>query len=121
MLLNAASLQSLLLAVPLVSTTAPPHNIHWFSWKENGSLPLTCGTLIVPLDYSNQTSDETLQLDLVKVSSVTQPKKGNILFNPGGPGALGHGFITGVGGALLIFTGGEFDLIGFDTRYVISI
>lgn len=75
----------------------------------------------MPLDYSNQTSDKTLQLDLIKGNSVTQPKKGSILFNHGGPGALGCGFIAGIGEALLIFTGGKFDLIGFDTRYVISI
>jgi hypothetical protein len=120
MLWNAASLLSLLLAAPLVSTTNPPHNIHWISCKENGSLSLTCGTLNVPLDYSNQSSDETLQLDLVRVSAVKQPKKGSILFNPGGPGASGRSYIAGPSVyALLAITGGEYDLIGFDPRYVV--
>lgn len=120
MLSSAAYLLSLL-AAPLVSATDPHYNIHWFSCKENGSLPLICGTLNVPLDYSNQTSYETLQLDLVEVSAMNQPKKGSILFNPGGPGALGRRFIAGpIADVLLVFTGGEYDLIGFDTRYVIS-
>ena len=71
----------------------------------------------MPLDYSNQSSDETLQLDLVRVSAVRQPKKGSILFNPG---ASGRSYIAGPSAyALLAITGGEYDLIGFEPRYVV--
>lgn len=97
------------------------HNtIKWFPCKQNGSLPLSCGTLTVPLDYSNHTSNKTLELELVKVSAVKQPKKGSILINPGGPGESGRDFVAGsYGEAQLIATGGMYDLIGFDTRYVV--
>lgn len=80
-------------------------------------MQVTCGTLNVPLDYTNPASNQTLQLQLVKVNAAKQPKKGSILFNPGGPGESGRDWIAGANGdALLIATGGEYDLIGFDTR-----
>ncbi|KAL9003299.1 MAG: hypothetical protein Q9188_003819 [Gyalolechia gomerana] len=91
--------------------------IDWFPCKENGSLPLTCGTLTVPLDYTNTTFNATLELQLVKVSAAKQPKRGSILFNPGGPGQGGRDFVAGINApALLVATGGAYDLIGFDTR-----
>lgn len=91
--------------------------IDWFPCKENGSLPLTCGTLTVPLDYTNTTFNATLELQLVKVSAAKQPKRGSILFNPGGPGQGGRDFVAGSNApALLVATGGSYDLIGFDTR-----
>ncbi|KAL8800252.1 MAG: hypothetical protein Q9182_005308 [Xanthomendoza sp. 2 TL-2023] len=92
-------------------------SINWFPCKQNGTLPLTCGTLNVPLDYTNATSDTTLELQLVKVSAVKHPKKGNILFNPGGPGAGGQDLIAASAVPLQIVTGGTHDLIGFDPRF----
>ncbi|KAL8938442.1 MAG: hypothetical protein Q9216_003892 [Gyalolechia sp. 2 TL-2023] len=72
---------------------------------------------MVPLDYTNTTSDATLELQLVKISATKQPKKGSILFNPGGPGQGGRDFVAGLyGPSLLVATGGVYDLIGFDTR-----
>ena len=61
--------------------------------QQNASLPLQCGTLTVPLDYSDPTSNRTLDLQLVKVSAVNQPRKGSILFNPGGPGDSGRDIV----------------------------
>ena len=95
--------------------------IQWVSCRQNGSVPVACGTLKVPLDYSDPSSKETLTLELVKLSAVKQPKKGSILFNPGGPGDSGRDLIVGSSAdALLVATGGSYDLIGFDTRYVSS-
>ena len=91
--------------------------IRWSSCQQNGSLPLACGSLKVPLDYSDYASNETLDLALVKVSAVKRPKKGSILFNPGGPGLVGREMLAGVyASALLTATGGSYDLISFDTR-----
>ena len=58
--------------------------------QQNGTLPIQCGTLTVPLDYSDPTSNRTLDLQLVKVNAVKSPRKGSILFNPGGPGDSGR-------------------------------
>ena len=97
------------------------NTINWFPCTQNGTLPLTCGTLVVPLDYLDTTSNATLELELVKVNATKQPKKGSILFNPGGPGESGRDFIAGSQAeALVVATGGVYDLIGFDTRYVVK-
>lgn len=99
------------------ANTSTKGAINWFPCKENGSLPITCGSLTVPLDYADTISKATLDLQLVKVSAAKQPKQGSILFNPGGPGQGGRDFVAGTTGpALLAATGGAFDLIGFDTR-----
>ena len=74
----------------------------------------------MPLDYMDTTSDATLELQLVKLSASKQPKRGSILFNPGGPGAVGRDLIAGIDGApLRIVTGEAYDLIGFDPRYAL--
>lgn len=95
--------------------------IQWASCKQNASVPVTCGTLAVPLDYSEPLSQKTLNLELVRLRAVKQPKKGSILLNPGGPGLSGRDLLVGpLAEALRIATGGAYDLIGFDTRYVSS-
>lgn len=97
----------------------PYQNITWFPCKEKTSLPLTCGSLIVPLDYINNSSSALMQLSMAKISASKQPKQGTILLNPGGPGNSGREFIAGRNGAALqAATGGVYDLIGFDPRCV---
>ncbi|KAL8813754.1 MAG: hypothetical protein Q9200_000007 [Gallowayella weberi] len=93
--------------------------IDWFPCRENGSAPLTCGSLLVPLDYLNSSSNTSLNLDLVKISAVKEPKKGTILFNPGAPGGSGReSFVGPIAAALSVVTGGVYDLISFDPRGV---
>ncbi|KAL5341278.1 hypothetical protein BJX70DRAFT_386838 [Aspergillus crustosus] len=45
-----------------------------------------CGTLTVPMDYTDPHSNATIKLQLLKVPAVRTPKKGSILFNFGGSG-----------------------------------
>ena len=116
-----SSLLSLVLALrPAAALCASVNStIKWFSCTQNGTLPLTCGSLVVPLDYLDTTSNATLELQLVKVNATKQPKKGSILFNPGGPGESGRDFIAGSQAeALMVATGGVYDMVGFDPRYV---
>ncbi|KAL8768837.1 MAG: hypothetical protein Q9209_005018 [Squamulea sp. 1 TL-2023] len=114
----------LLAAIPLLhsvvaSNCSARHTINWFPCKENVSAPLTCGSLLVPLDYLDTSSNASLKLDLVKISANKEPKKGSILFNPGGPGASGRESFAGpMGTALRVVTGGVYDLISFDPRGV---
>lgn len=49
-------------------------------------LPVVCGNVSVPLDYSAQNSSERLVLQLTRVPALAGPSKGSILFNFGGPG-----------------------------------
>lgn len=102
------------LAVALPSNS---NKIDWFQCQQNGTFPLTCGTLKVPLDYEDSDSNRSLTLQLNKVSAVKQPKKGSILINPGGPGDGGRETVAGsLVEDILIATGGVYDIIGFDPR-----
>lgn len=72
---------------------------------------------MVPLDYENVSSTLLMRLSMVKASASKGPKKGTILFNPGGPGGSGRELLAGRDGpGLQISTGGVFDLIGFDPQ-----
>ena len=115
-------LLALACALPVFAVAVPPtaNRIRWSPCPQNGTVPLTCGKLTVPLDYTDLGSNKTIDLDLVKVSAAKQPKKGSILFNPGGPGGGGRDFVVDTfADGLRIATGGSHDLIGFDTRYVV--
>ena len=53
------------------------------------SAPFQCGSLTVPLDYTNKSNPATIDLDLQKVEALVKPAKGSILLNFGGPGSSG--------------------------------
>ncbi|KIE02022.1 Peptidase S33 tripeptidyl aminopeptidase-like protein, partial [Metarhizium majus ARSEF 297] len=56
----------------------------------NATVPLECGTLTVPLDYTNKTANATLQLQLQRAPARQKSKSTkSILLNFGGPGADG--------------------------------
>ncbi|KAI1453717.1 alpha/beta-hydrolase [Annulohypoxylon moriforme] len=81
-------------------------------------VPVQCSTLLVPLDYTEPNSNETLQLDIVRVPAPVKPSKGSILFNFGGPGGTARNEIgvNPIAEELLALTGRQFDLVGFDPR-----
>lgn len=97
----------------------PRPKINWFSCQEKTSIPLICGSLMVPIDYTNASSTSLMRLSMAKLNASKQPKQGTILLNPGGPGQSGRDFLAGeFGAALQVVTGGGYDLIGFDPRCV---
>ncbi|CAJ0548609.1 Ff.00g022220.m01.CDS01 [Fusarium sp. VM40] len=75
-----------------------------------------CARLKVPLDYTNESNGETIELDLIKVKATAKPFKGSVLYNPGGPGASGVETTVDVGSLLSEILGGQFDIISFDPR-----
>jgi hypothetical protein len=53
----------------------------------NTTVAVQCGTLRVPLDYTQpDDSSKTLDLELVKIPATVQPSRGSIQLNFGGPG-----------------------------------
>ncbi|KUJ14505.1 uncharacterized protein LY89DRAFT_736537 [Mollisia scopiformis] len=90
--------------------------IIWYPCGDSTTIPYSCGNLTVPLDYTDHSSAKTLSLSLVKVNATKQPSQGSILFNPGGPGEIGTSFVAATADVFLAVTGGNYDLIGFDTR-----
>jgi pimeloyl-ACP methyl ester carboxylesterase len=74
---------------------------------------LECGTVDVPLDYSNADSG-TVSIALVR-RPASGEAKGSIFVNPGGPGASGIDFVTN-GFRLDPVTSSTYHVVGFDPR-----
>jgi hypothetical protein len=91
-------------------------SISWADCPTDLKIPSQCGSLAVPLDYTDENS-KTLNLTLLKVKATKKPFKGSILYNPGGPGVPGASALAGDWPILMAMTGGHFDIIGFDPRY----
>lgn len=85
-----------------------------FDWVAQGSnpfkLPIQCGTLEVPLDYTDDGNEETLRLDLVKIPATKEPILGSMLYNPGGPGTSGVEVCIANAQDLQIASGGQYDI-----------
>lgn len=107
------SIKSILTLLPLLASfgwvqsaptpATPDSSINWFQCEQNTTWPVTCGTLAVPLDYTNQTSGQTLELQLLKFNATKQPVRGSILFNPGGPGEVTREFLAGFATEMLMY------------------
>jgi pimeloyl-ACP methyl ester carboxylesterase len=114
-----------------------PHLFDWDSVETKtdlqykpcyGDLQLQCARLELPMDWFNQTSNETISLAVIRqpaIVPVTHPQYGGaILLNPGGPGGSGVWLMQRSGEHLrYIFDtnttdGKYFDLISFDPRGV---
>ncbi|MFG6194323.1 alpha/beta hydrolase [Nonomuraea sp. JJY05] len=76
-----------------------------------------CAKVTVPLDYAAPTG-RTIQIAISRIRA-TDPgrRKGVLLANPGGPGGPGLGFAAHLR-ATLKQVAGQYDLIGFDPRFV---
>lgn len=53
-------------------------------------IPVDCGTLVVPLDYTNASDTRTVNLELIRYKSTRTPFRGSILTHWGGPGPSGR-------------------------------
>jgi hypothetical protein len=81
------------LFAPALSSLPIAPKMQWGACNKtevNSTLPIECGNLSVPLDYTEPNSNATLNLELARVPAAVQPSKGSILFNFGGPGATGR-------------------------------
>ncbi|KAK0661588.1 hypothetical protein QBC41DRAFT_260991 [Cercophora samala] len=99
--------------------------INKINWGEpcNLDIPLAdnvdCGSLVVPLDYTDPTSNDTLTLSLLRskaVSAGATANKKSMLFNFGGPGYEARKSLAAYAPTLHNMTGGEYDLVAFDPR-----
>ncbi|KAI9700529.1 MAG: hypothetical protein M1820_006828 [Bogoriella megaspora] len=118
MAFNRLSVLSLLASRSVIAYPSQNAQNQTIAWAPCPGLTedILCGSLKVPLDYTNPTSSETLELKMVKVAAVKAPKKGSILFNPGGPGSGGRDMVADGKDGYHVISGGQYDLIGFDPR-----
>ncbi|GJN74906.1 hypothetical protein PLICBS_008999 [Purpureocillium lilacinum] len=118
-LVGAAALSALAVASPLHHGRAfDTTTIQWTPCDiPNATLPLECGNLTVPLDYTDTKSNATLRLDLLRApASKKCDKKRSILLNFGGPGADGVADFALFAERMQAATGGSHDLISFAPR-----
>ncbi|KAM5429332.1 hypothetical protein McanCB21832_007730 [Microsporum canis] len=106
------------LASPVVTAkqTRSEGKISWGPCEIDGTRPIRCGNLSVPLDYTDRESKAALKLQLLKVPAANSPRKGTILFNFGGPGLGARASLAGYAKILQTLTGGHYDLIAHDPR-----
>ncbi|MFJ4189306.1 alpha/beta hydrolase [Kitasatospora sp. NPDC089509] len=87
-------------------------------WTACGDL--RCATLTVPMDYAHPENGKTFALPVVKAATAMPDQRiGNLVFNPGGPGASGVDQLKD--GGVDSFTKAaraHFDIVGFDPRGV---
>ncbi|KAK0751279.1 TAP-like protein-domain-containing protein [Schizothecium vesticola] len=107
------------LCLAALAPAAACSGIQWRACPEgefNTTVAVQCGTLRVPLDYTQPDSSKTLDLELVKIPAAVQPSRGSIQLNFGGPGQPTRQDAVALGPLLQVLSGGEHDLLAFDPR-----
>ena len=105
------------------SQTSIPQGLESFynqgiDWQDcsDGTSPLQCGTVTVPLDYGNP-GGRTITIALKKLpTSDSDAEHGSLFFNPGGPGASGIQTLETLATALPKELRASYDVVGFDPR-----
>lgn len=70
----------------------------------NATTELECGSLTVPLDYTDPDSGETLDVEILRAPAPIQPSKGSVFVNFGGPGASGKDEMSlGIGALMGVY------------------
>ncbi|KAF4458594.1 Tripeptidyl aminopeptidase [Fusarium albosuccineum] len=77
---------------------------------------VSCGTVKVPLDYTNPSSGQTIDIQLLRLDSPKKDVKRSVLFNPGGPGESGVESVLHHGSHYQKILKDNFNIIGFDPR-----
>ncbi|KAI9348152.1 TAP-like protein-domain-containing protein [Obelidium mucronatum] len=108
-------LSTLLLTLSSASLAlAQASSFNWKSCPGKDEGNFKCGSLTVPLDYSNRTSSKTIDIAVSLYKAQILPSLGTIAFNFGGPGAPGKSVILQGGEYASFMTGGRYDILGFE-------
>ena len=101
------------------STTSAP--LRWSSCSLSGvqGVPMKCANLQVPLNYADPGGRKiTLALSEVAATAPAGQQQGDLLVNPGGPGASGRSLAAAVAQGLDPNVAADYNIIGFDPRGV---
>lgn len=95
--------------------------LNWSSCTLSGAqgVPMKCANLQVPVDYSHPGGRKiTLALSMVPATAPASQQQGDLLVNPGGPGASGRALAAEVAQGLTPSVAADYNIIGFDPRGV---
>lgn len=99
-----------------VQAAPPKPRVAWSPCFQQFGLPFQCGTVQVPLDYS-EPGVASISIALIRLpASDPSQRIGSLFFNPGGPGGSGVDFILGYAPFLPTELTAHFDIVGFDPR-----
>jgi pimeloyl-ACP methyl ester carboxylesterase len=97
---------------------APAQRLHWRQCTVSG-FAVQCASLAVPLDYRHPSGRKiTLALSMVPATAPADKQQGDLLVNPGGPGASGRVWAAPTALGLDRVVASEYNVIGFDPRGV---
>ncbi|HEY1344332.1 MAG TPA: alpha/beta fold hydrolase, partial [Streptosporangiaceae bacterium] len=98
--------------------TGQAGELHWRACPVQG-VPMQCASLQVPLDYRHPAGRKiTLAVSKVPATAPAAQQQGDLLVNPGGPGASGLSLAAEVATGLDPTVSSEYNIIGFDPRGV---
>jgi pimeloyl-ACP methyl ester carboxylesterase len=98
--------------------TAARSTVRWHPCQVTGA-QMQCARLRVPLDYARPGGRKiTLALSRVPATAAPGQRLGDLLVNPGGPGASGLSLAASVAAGLDPAVAARYDIIGFDPRGV---
>jgi pimeloyl-ACP methyl ester carboxylesterase len=96
-------------------------SLQWHSCTISGEIgsSLKCASLQVPLNYSDPSGRKiTLALSEAPATAPASQQLGDLLVNPGGPGASGRSLASSVATGLSSDVASRYNIIGFDPRGV---
>jgi len=106
---------------------APPGASSALAWRpcpqDAGGAPnaarLECASLAVPLNYQDPGGRKiTLELSEIPATAPAAQFQGDLLVNPGGPGAPGLSMAAATAAGLTPNVAADYNIVGFDTRGV---
>jgi pimeloyl-ACP methyl ester carboxylesterase len=106
-------------AAPAGSGSSPvASTLHWHACSVQGA-SMQCASLQVPLDFSRPGGRKiTLALSRVPATAPASQQQGDLLVNPGGPGASGRVWPAVLAARLDPQVAADYNIIGFDPRGV---
>ncbi|KAK4451353.1 TAP-like protein-domain-containing protein [Podospora aff. communis PSN243] len=99
---------------------SPSRTLTWHPCYTTPSNPsgLDCARLDIPLDWLAPSESHRVILAIVRLRATSQPSRGPIIFNPGGPGGSGIWSLRDHGRDLQTIVGEDYDIVSFDPRGV---
>ncbi|KAI1179934.1 hypothetical protein F4777DRAFT_405431 [Nemania sp. FL0916] len=96
-----------------------PQAIKWGPCADMFPANFTCATFQVPLDWNHVSSNDTVELGMIRLEAEDKANRiGYLFINPGGPGGQATSAVASIATSVDPEIRAKFDLIGLDPRGV---